>query len=291
MLDIFRQPYPVQNETKVKIFTSLGMGLFVFAFLYIFRPFGLNNLPFEYALSFLLGYGIITTLCLIFNFFLLPKILINLFNEEKWTVGKEILFILWIIFMIGIANSIYSVINLSAFTLASLSYKTLFFFQFVTLAVASLPVVILVLIKNLRLTKKNLQLALAISNNLNHKQRLSGNKEELVTIESENKKDNFTTNAINIIAISAADNYIEINYEENNVLKKKLIRSTLKIARDNLKSYTAFYRCHRTWIVNLDHIRNVSGNSQGYKLIMKHEELIIPVSRNLNKELTLRISK
>jgi len=291
MLDIFRQPYPVQNETKVKIFTSLGMGLFVFAFLYIFRPFGLNNLPFEYALSFLLGYGIITTLCLIFNFFLLPKILINLFNEEKWTVGKEILFILWIIFMIGIANSIYSVINLSAFTLVSLSYKTLFFFQFVTLAVASLPVVILVLIKNLRLTKKNLQLALAISNNLNHKQRLSGNKEELVTIESENKKDNFTTNAINIIAISAADNYIEINYEENNVLKKKLIRSTLKIARDNLKSYTAFYRCHRTWIVNLDHIRNVSGNSQGYKLIMKHEELIIPVSRNLNKELTLRISK
>jgi len=291
MLDIFRQPYPVQNETKVKIFTSLGMGLFVFAFLYIFRPFGLNNLPFEYALSFLLGYGIITTLCLIFNFFLLPKILINLFNEEKWTVGKEILFILWIIFMIGIANSIYSVINLSAFTLASLNYKTLFFFQFVTLAVASLPVVILVLIKNLRLTKKNLQLALAISNNLNHKQRLSGKKEELVTIESENKKDNFTTNAINIIAISAADNYIEINYEENNVLKKKLIRSTLKIARDNLKSYTAFYRCHRTWIVNLDHIRNVSGNSQGYKLIMKHEELIIPVSRNLNKELTLRISK
>jgi len=291
MLDIFRQPYPIQNETKVKIFTSLGMGLFVFAFLYIFRPFGLNNLPFEYALSFLLGYGIITTLCLIFNFFLLPKILINLFNEEKWTVGKEILFILWIIFMIGIANSIYSVINLSAFTLASLNYKTLFFFQFVTLAVASLPVVILVLIKNLRLTKKNLQLALAISNNLNHKQRLSGKKEELVTIESENKKDNFTTNAINIIAISAADNYIEINYEENNVLKKKLIRSTLKIARDNLKSYTAFYRCHRTWIVNLDHIRNVSGNSQGYKLIMKHEELIIPVSRNLNKELTLRISK
>jgi DNA-binding LytR/AlgR family response regulator len=267
------------------------MGLFVFAFLYIFRPFGLNNLPFEYALSFLLGYGIITTLCLIFNFFLLPKILINLFNEEKWTVGKEILFILWIIFMIGIANSIYSVINLSAFTLASLSYKTLFFFQFVTLAVASLPVVILVLIKNLRLTKKNLQLATEISDNLNHKQRLSGKKEELVTIESENKKDNFTTNAINIIAISAADNYIEINYEENDVLKKMLIRSTLKIARDNLKSYTAFYRCHRTWIVNLDHIRNVSGNSQGYKLIMKHEELIIPVSRNLNKELTLRISK
>ena len=193
--------------------------------------------------------------------------------------------------MIGIANSIYSVINLSAFTLASLSYKTLFFFQFVTLAVASLPVVILVLIKNLRLTKKNLQLATEISDNLNHKQRLSGKKEELVTIESENKKDNFTTNAINIIAISAADNYIEINYEENDVLKKKLIRSTLKIARDNLKSYTAFYRCHRTWIVNLDHIRNVSGNSQGYKLIMKHEELVIPVSRNLNKELTLRISK
>jgi DNA-binding LytR/AlgR family response regulator len=291
MIGIFRQPYPVQNEPKVKIFTSLGIGLFVFVFLSIFRPLGLNNLPFGHALSFLLGYGIITTLCLTINFLLVPKFFYNSFSEEKWTVGKEIVFILWIIFMIGIANSIYSVVNLSLFTVASLSYKTLLFFQFAALAVAALVVTILVLLKNLRLTKKNIQLALEISDNLNHKQRLSGKKDEMITIESENKIDNFTTNVINIIAISAAENYIEINYEENDVLKKKLIRSSLKIARDNLKSYTAFYRCHRKWIVNLDHIRNVTGNSQGYKLIMKHEELIIPVSRNLNKELTLRISR
>jgi hypothetical protein len=251
MINIFRQPHPIQNETKVKIFKSLGIGLFVFVFLYIFRPFGLNNLPFNYALSFLLGYGIITTITLTVNFFLVPKIFYNLFIEEKWTIGKEILFMLWIILMIGISNSTYTITYLSLFTVVSFNYKTLLFFQCVALAIAALPVAILVLIKNLRLTKKNIQLALEISDNLNHKQRLSGKQEEMVTLESENKRDNFTTNVINILAISAADNYIEINYEENNVLKKKLIRSTLKIARDNLKSYTAFYRCHRTWIINL----------------------------------------
>ena len=43
-------------------------------------------------------------------------------------------------------------------------------------------------------------------------------------------------------------------------------------------------------IVNLDRIISVTGNSQGYRLVLNGTETIVPVSRNLNEEISTRLS-
>ncbi len=39
-------------------------------------------------------------------------------------------------------------------------------------------------------------------------------------------------------------------------------------------------RCHRSYIVNLDKVRNLKDNAQGYKLILSEMDFDIPVSRS-----------
>ena len=69
-----------------------------------------------------------------------------------------------------------------------------------------------------------------------------------------------------------------------------MIRSSLKRLEEQLP-YPEMYRCHRTYIVQLRNVENVSGNSQGYRLHLKHLPHSIPVSRNAGKEVHLRISQ
>lgn len=61
-----------------------------------------------------------------------------------------------------------------------------------------------------------------------------------------------------------------------------MLRSTLRRMEDALASWPQFFRCHRTYLVNLDKVAHVSGNAQGYRLHLEGLDDTIPVSRNLN---------
>jgi DNA-binding LytR/AlgR family response regulator len=54
--------------------------------------------------------------------------------------------------------------------------------------------------------------------------------------------------------------------------------------------YNYFYRCHRSYLVNLNYIRHISGNATGYKLHLEGVNDLIPVSRNLNNEIIEKIN-
>ena len=93
-----------------------------------------------------------------------------------------------------------------------------------------------------------------------------------------------------ILYIVAADNYIRIYYHQNDAIKTQLIRSTLKKAEEKLANYDNFYRCHRSYLVNLNYIRHISGNATGYKLHLEGINDLIPVSRSLNNEISEKIN-
>ena len=56
-----------------------------------------------------------------------------------------------------------------------------------------------------------------------------------------------------------------------------------------LSDLPQFFRCHRTYLVNLDRVGHVSGNAQGYKLHLEGIDNLVPVSRSLNEEINLRL--
>ena len=284
---ILSQPYPLYRELKPKILFAFGFGVFVGLFLYFFRPFGIYALPHQELLTVVFHIGCICTAVLLFDLLVLPEFIPAFLDDIGWTVRKEICYILWNIVSIAIANTLYSAFYLE-FGFSSAKFLL---YLVATFAIAILPVTIHVLIKNTVLLKRNLKEAHHISSSLNHKKRLLSTPNVTLTIDSENKHENFTIRASDLLYITSADNYIEIFYIDNNSIKTQLIRTTLKAARDDLHAFTAFYRCHRGWIVNLDHVISLTGNSQGYRLILNHTEVTIPVSRNLNEEITIRLSK
>jgi DNA-binding LytR/AlgR family response regulator len=137
-----------------------------------------------------------------------------------------------------------------------------------------------------RLLKINLKSALELNKKLSEYQHKSENEEEKkVIIKSDNGKEKVEINLNELQFIRSANNYIEIFWKNNDQIKKSLIRSSLLKAEESLKKYACIFRCHRTSIVNINNISEVSGNSQGYKLIFKNIEQTIPVSRNYYKEL------
>lgn len=281
------QPYPLEEANSRQVLTAILFGLFIFLFLYLFRPFGLHELPFNEAPFIIAGYGVICTGVILLNHFVLPKFLPFLRDESKWNVLKEILMTLWTISAIGIGNMLYT----NYFFEHPFSIFRFAFFQGVTFMVAFFPVTFTVMMKQMLLLKRNLAETAKITNNLNYKKRLQGVPDATVEITSENKKENLVLKVCDIMYITSADNYVDVYFLDEGVIKSKLIRTSLKSARENLKLYTAFYRCHRAWIVNLDQVKRVTGNSQGYRLILNYGDVEIPVSRNLNEEITSRLSK
>ncbi len=285
--EIFAKPFPYYENTSRRIKSALFSGGFVFAFLFIFRPFNLYRFENLLALKITAGYGLVTCIMVLLNVFLVPNTFPKIFKESKWNVGREIGFIMWIIFTIGLANALYSGIIFSD----TLSFEYVATFQIFTVLVALLPVTINVLVMQSLLNHRNAKSAEVISNHMHHKKRLDSAPDAMVTLKSDNKKEELIIPAKSLLYITSADNYISVTYLEHGKEAHKLLRSTLKNAKEDLRTYTAFYRCHRAWIVNLDRVISVSGNSQGYRLVLDASDTVIPVSRNLNEDIDVRLSK
>jgi len=82
-----------------------------------------------------------------------------------------------------------------------------------------------------------------------------------------------------LILIKSADNYVEIYYRDNNTIRKKLIRNTLRNIEQLLTPYNQFIRCHRTCIINAVHIDKLHLKINSSYIIVKDLDEHIPVSR------------
>ena len=64
---------------------------------------------------------------------------------------------------------------------------------------------------------------------------------------------------------------------------------TIKQIEEQLKNYGFFVRCHRAYIINMNHIDSIEGNAKGYKLQLLNVSKEIPVSRTYIQVLKERI--
>ena len=85
-----QKPYYLKASPVSHAKQAIVFGVFVFGFLYFFKPFGIGTLG-DRFLNATLGFGAVTTLAMVFLNVLLPKVAPKLYREEDWTIGKEIL--------------------------------------------------------------------------------------------------------------------------------------------------------------------------------------------------------
>lgn len=283
-----KQPYPLIQEKSRKWKAVFSNAALVALFLFVFRPFGIDAVHVSYPEIFIFGYGLVTMLVIMLSLFVMPVLIPSWFKEKAWTVGRNIIYTSLIVFFIGLGNLFYT----HLFAGIELTLISLINFQFFTLAVTFFIAATSTFARYHFLTEKNEKEASEISREMKRSSSEKTSSPKLSNrtypIRSENGKEEIHVSTDSLLYIESADNYSEVVMEENDQIRKILVRSTMKRIEDQLLD-PAFFRCHRSYIVNLHKIDSVKGNSQGYQLELTNGSGHVLVSRKYAAELSARL--
>ena len=98
-----------------------------------------------------------------------------------------------------------------------------------------------------------------------------------IILKGENKLDVLQLELTNLICINSANNHVEINYLENDTLKKKLLRTTLTKIHSEVPD---LLKVHRSYLINPHHFREWVNSNTIYLTKME-----VPVSKKYRNEL------
>ena len=251
----------------------LGISFGIFLFILFFQPFPIERFDFNNRLLFVAGFGAIVFLFMFLFRVVFQRIVRNQGNSNNTPVLNIYLGGIIILALSSVAFTFY----LRYVGLVSLS----FYIVFKIVLVCLVPTVALRfydLYKELGQQNQSL-----ISESKIIQSQIEKYKEDILnkSIEfiSENKAENLTLLVAEIALIKSANNYVEIIYKEGEILKKNLIRNTLKNIELQLKEYSSFIRCHRICIVNRHYIEKLKKNYNNYWITIKGYDEQIPVSR------------
>jgi len=282
---ILRQPYQSSTDPVENLKTALGFGVFVFLFLWIFQPFQIHLLD-RPLIWVTLGFGLVTFGTMVFLNVLIPMVMPGIFREETWTVGKELCSTMVHITVIGFMNFLF----FSYYCVGFFLIDAVWWFQGVTLAVGIIPVSVIVLLKENRDRRKFEASAAEINKNIqpNTDEKHRSESTGWLTLTSQTSDENLTIFPVQLYYIKAADNYVEVYFEDKGQVSRRILRNTLKAIDQHLESHPDLFRCHKSYLVNLSHVHHLSGNAQGYKLHLQQVEEPIPVSRQHNESIKNR---
>jgi len=280
IVDWLKKPYPLITDLKSKVLISFAFGLFIYLFLIIFQPFGIDKIIANKGF-YILGFGLITTLVMLFCFFVLPLLFHKIFDADKWVISKEILFILVVITLISLLNYFYN-----SYVGHGISQQhALHFFVLFTVAVGFFPVLILVFATEMFLNTKHQKAALEISSLIQKEREINDtNISPAIEIVSESKNDTFKFRENELIFIKSEDNYCNVFYILDEVIRTQLLRITLKNIESQLVTFPDFIRSHRSFIVNKKQISKITGNARAYYVHFNNCDEVVPISRSFPKE-------
>ena len=88
-----------------------------------------------------------------------------------------------------------------------------------------------------------------------------------------------------VICLESAGNYVTVCYDDESKLVRYSLRNTLK-GLETIASNNGLVRCHRSYFVNLSHIRTLKRTTQGVFAEIDHPGIEdIPVSKSYASEL------
>lgn len=275
MFTLFKEPYSTSTVNE-RIIHTIAISAFVYLFLVVFEPFDLNLLDSTNKNLIVLGYGIFTFIFLGIFYVVVPLSLPSIFSSTKWNVYKELLWMIFLLFLIGMGLSLYE----HFIGTRPIGWVSLYETVLKTAVIGFFPIAALVVLNYMRLLKKHYNEAEKINAILianDDRNRLI--KSEQISIKSDNKSESFFKEKDRILFLTALGNYIGIYFEQDGEVKKEILRTTLGKAEIQLSKYSDFYRCHRAFIVNTSKIVSIDGNASGYNLHFQNTGQNVPVSR------------
>lgn len=275
-----QSPYPVVYQRwKVVLISSLV----VFLILLVLQPFGISGIE-GHKFWILLGFMGVTAVFLSIPVYLFACLFPEFYKEEGWTVWKQIVNLLMVILFIAVGNWLYSTFVFGW----GLRWDVFCVFALFTLVIGLFPTVLFILLNQNRLLAIHLEEATEM--NL-HLQRSVSATESIETTEivsllsfQGGTRESMELDSKDLLYIESDGNYIRVNYQKGGRTMQCLLRMTMKQAEEVTGGSPLVAKCHRAFLVNLRKVVKVSGNSQGYRLLLEGCPEEIPVSRAYSKQ-------
>ena len=268
-MKFFNRPYPfnedLKHNAKIIFFISIG----ILGVLLIFQPIDIIDLSRKDIFYLTTGLAASTFLSLVLNLIVLPSLFPKLFNQKRWKVKSEIFWNIWMVFTIMASNFLFYTKLFGYFEIDLGTIGKL-------LLLAVLPVSALITINRDRLLRTHLKSAEALNRKLTESKEPD---EKLVTFNSEYKNDNLSLKVSSLLLVRSANNYVEIFYRENSTTKSQMVRCSMINADRTVRDFDFILRCHRLFIVNINYLVKVEGNSQGYRIALEGIEFPVFVSQ------------
>jgi len=282
MARFITEPYPFYYRGKTIWHIASLLFIMTLFFGFIFEPFEVY-IP-EHKMDYF-WISLIHALTPVIVIILLSTLSRTQKTEETWTILKEILLVASFLLLVGIGQ--FLIRDIIYDNPNNWSWRYLYEEIRNTFLVGSLFATLLISLNFNRLNAKNKKHATAL-NSTNEK--IKSSNHSTVFIKTQVKSDDFELDVNNMLFAKADGNYIElylINEKDNKVVK----RSTIKDLEEALKSYQSIIKTHRSYLVNLYHVKNITGNAQGYKLQLNQCNEKVPVSRSMIHSFDQRMNR
>ncbi len=269
MLNVFKKSYPfnddLKHNTKVIFFTSIG----VFLFLLFFQPFDIKSLLGKEKYYLITGLAVVTFLSLSLNLLVIPSLFSKIFSSALWTIKKEIFWNLWMLFTTLVGYFLLT---------NSLGVMKFGFAMVLKLVLTGvIPITVLIIANHNKMLRSNLMVADELSKKLKENKSIP---EKIIYFSSDYQKDSLAIKVNLLLFVRSANNYIEVFWKEDDLVKNQMVRCTMASAEEILKEHKFIIKCHRSYLVNVNYIHRIEGSSQGYKLFFENVNIPIPVSKN-----------
>lgn len=273
-----KEPYPFYYEKRNLPWFLLKVFLFGTFFLYTFQPFSINWSEHKYSFLTICMVHSLTAILALLPVFLIADSMVP--DKNSWTVYKEIGLISIGFFLVGVGNFlirdyIYSSQHHHNWTTAYLWEEISNAFL---IAIILYPIIII--FNNYRLKTKYTKEGQLLSPTTTEKS-LAVASQKMTFLNSAGISELELTEE-QFLFVKSDGNYITVYFKNQEQVEKKLIRSTLTALSNQ---YPHLFQPHRSYLVNLDKISRIGGNSQGYTLHFDNCDIAIPVSRNKKEAL------
>lgn len=286
-----KSPFPFYlNDDRKNTLFILVVSLFVVLFLHVYRPYFEYHIALTIPQKFL--FGGVTFAVLFFDIIILPRIFPKAFDPLNWNIGKYTLLTLQHLVIIGIISTLLDVYVICP---DRPLIQNIIGANMQVILTGIIPVAIIFLFLKNQMLQQNLRSAISANQELD---KIKSLKKEItpkngttapITILS-NTTETLTLHLPDLLFIEADDNYATVYWKNGNGINKKLLRANLKSIETQINNSFAI-RCHRSFIVNVNAISNITGNTNGYKLQILDTDYFIPVARPKGKEVIDKIKQ
>ncbi len=267
--------YPRRYQSQSLIKSSVVVFLVILLFLLAFKPFGVYDPELRMHYFFICFLHALAPALILFIYFRILNYFRQTRNEMQWTLLKEYIYIGLLLVLIGITSFLMRDLLYTNSNNWSWNYlfeeirnclaAGIFFYFFLRLSSFYLE------------SKKGSPFILQFI-----PLEAEPEKAALLStlfISTQVKQDDFNLDINELLFAKADGNYIELTKSNGSGITTEIKRISLTQFENQIKDHPHFFRCHRTYLVNMFKVEKVSGNSQGYLLSFSETDVKIPVSR------------